>query len=173
MTESPGILDPSSLQATTYSHTAQEPHTAHQFHRQLEAEDTISNMNTPQRHSYETRFAELTHGPPLINVVPVTSVGAPHTVNGQSFPGNSGNVPFTHDVQQYTRIPRPSTPPQSMDSPMAMAVSPRSASSFTHVQLAAPVTPVGVQRRVVTFGPRANCDRCKMGIKHFIHYDYE
>ncbi|KIM49417.1 hypothetical protein M413DRAFT_438597 [Hebeloma cylindrosporum] len=56
-------------------------------------------------------------------------------------------------------VPPPSTPPPS--SPDLMAISPTTS-----------LTQTGSSRRRVVFGPRANCDKCRLGAPgHFIHYE--
>lgn len=79
---------------------------------------------------------------PTINVLPPTPIPPPR----------SGSYHIT----------RPSTPTDS--SPMAMALSP--APSFTCV------TSPRKQQQRFTMGPRADCEKCRLGVKgHWVHLD--
>ncbi|CAA7265432.1 unnamed protein product [Cyclocybe aegerita] len=143
----------------------------------------IQEPATPHRHHYGTRYAERLQaslGPPQINVVPATPVNAPlHQTQQQNaaqapgqpeiHAGQSGPDPFR--VGSETR---PSTPPPSDSSPTPMAISPTI--SFAQISSASmsmsmsPATPTAAKRRVM-FGPRTGCEKCRMGIKHFTHYE--
>lgn len=85
--------------------------------------------------------------PPMMNVVPAAPIQAPEEL--ASFGRNLSRV----------SVPQPSTPPPS--SPIPMAISPT-----------ASLTQIGSSRRRVAFGPRANCDKCRLGAPgHFTHYE--
>uniref|UniRef100_A0A8H7Y512 Uncharacterized protein n=1 Tax=Psilocybe cubensis TaxID=181762 RepID=A0A8H7Y512_PSICU len=109
------------------------------------------------RHQYSTRYAERVFGPtvpPLINVVPATPISVQHPSQHRvDSSDNSSGLMFS--------LSQPSTPPPSDIAPMS--VSP--AASFA--QLGSVMSP---KRRVV-FGPRSNCEKCRAGERHFIHYE--
>jgi len=84
--------------------------------------------------------------PPMMNVVPAAPIQEEHTS-------------FGRNLSQRVSVPQPSTPPPS--SPIPMAISPT-----------ASLTQIGSSRRRVAFGPRANCDKCRLGAPgHFTHYE--
>jgi len=111
---------------------------------------------TPHRHQPGTRLAERSFANvniPLVNVVPATSINQPEApeVHASSVGRNSS--------EQVYSEPQSSTPPPT--SLIPMAISPTT--SFTQI---------GSSRRRVMFGPRANCDKCRLGAPgHFAHYE--
>lgn len=85
------------------------------------------------------------------NAVPAAPIHAPQLPED---PAGFGRTPG-----QRVSVPPPSILPPS--SPDLMAISPTT--SFTQT---------GSSRRRVVFGPRANCDKCRLGAPgHFIHYE--
>jgi len=138
---------------------------SHSHHQDIQQDQ--GGVPSAPRHSYPTRYAErmqASANPPHINVALATPV------NGQLHPHyppqaqgvlNPPSAPGTGFVFSALRS---SIPPPS--SPVPMAISPTS--SFA--QLAPPSSPRTTKRRVV-FGPRANCEKCRLGEKHFIHYE--
>ncbi|PPQ81214.1 hypothetical protein CVT25_015738 [Psilocybe cyanescens] len=140
----------SPLRTTSYSLSKPELH----LQQQLPSHHGVSNS---PRHPYGTRYAERMNGatiPPLINVVPATPVGVQHSSQNR-VDGSTSSSGLIYSLSQ------PSTPPPSDIAPMA--ISPVT----TFAQLASPVAP---KRRVV-FGPRSNCEKCRAGERHFIHYE--
>lgn len=138
------------LHTAPYSLSKPEQHIQHQLPSQ-------HGTNSSSRHQYGTRYAERMHGPtipPLINIVPATPVTVQHP-SQHRVDGSGSSSGFMFSLSQ------PSTPSPSDIAPMA--ISP--VASFA--QLASPMSP---KRRVV-FGPRSNCEKCRAGERHFIHYE--
>ncbi|KDR81782.1 hypothetical protein GALMADRAFT_90103 [Galerina marginata CBS 339.88] len=130
----------------------------------FQASDTVGNLHTQSatpsipRHTYGTRYSEKIQAsviPPFINILQATPVHANAMHHPQPIGHDSGPNELMYSV------PQPSTPPPS--SPVPMAISPTI--SFSQV-----VSPMTSKRRVV-FGPRANCEKCKAGERHFIHFE--
>ncbi|PPQ66457.1 hypothetical protein CVT26_011215 [Gymnopilus dilepis] len=123
--------------------------------------------NTP-RHNYATRYSERMQAPtplipPHINVLPPTPMNG-HQLGEQPPQAQAIATPPILPDSGFVFAPtRPSTPPPS--SPVPMAISPTNSLS----QLA-PSSPKMAKRRIV-FGPRSNCDKCRRGEKHFIHFE--
>lgn len=109
------------------------------------------------RHPYPTRYSERKQSSmtPLINVVPAPPV---HMLNSHQ----QYHIGASNDNSQLVYPKSDSASASAPFSPAPMVISPTS--SFS--QLISPT-----KRRVV-FGPRANCDKCRLGIPgHFIHYE--
>ncbi|KAJ3500863.1 hypothetical protein NLJ89_g9601 [Agrocybe chaxingu] len=143
----------------------------------------IQEPVTPHRHHYGTRYAERLQaslGTPQINVVPATPVNPPLHQTQQQSPAQAPAHAEMHvgqsgpDLFRAGNETRPSTPPPSGSSPTPMAISPTV--SFAQISSASmgmsmsPATPTAAKRRVM-FGPRTGCEKCRMGIKHFTHYE--
>ncbi|KAF8959083.1 hypothetical protein BDZ97DRAFT_1839798, partial [Flammula alnicola] len=113
-------------------------------------------QHAPHRHPYATRYSEkmqATAMPPLINVLPATPVNTMHPSH-QQYHGGGGGGGLGYPTPQ-----RPSTPPSF--SPVPMVISPAN----SYAQLASH------SKRRVVFGPRANCEKCRLGVPgHFTHY---
>jgi len=111
---------------------------------------------TPHRHQPGTCLADRSFAnvnTPLINVVPATSINQPEAPEG-----HTSSVGRNSSEQDYS-APQSSTPPPS--SAIPMAISPTT--SFVQITSS---------RRRVMFGPRANCDKCRLGVPgHFAHYE--
>ena len=110
----------------------------------------------PHRHQHGTRLADRFFervNTPLMNVAPATPLN-----RAQVPEEHTGSVGRNSSEQVYS-TPRPSTPPPA--SPVPMAISP----TISAAQIGSP-------RRRVVFGPRANCDKCRLGAPgHFAHYE--
>ena len=108
----------------------------------------------PQTPHRGTRLADRLFAsvdPPPMNVVPATPINVPQAPEEHASFGRNSN--------QRVSVPQPSTPPPS--SPALMATLPTT--SFSQI---------GSSRRRVVFGPRANCDKCRLGAPgHFAHYE--
>jgi hypothetical protein len=125
----------------------------------------FSNTGTPQQtqqqppvvpqtphhgtHLSDRLFANL--DPPMMNAVPAAPINLPQ--------GPEEHASFGRNPTQQVSVPHPSTPPPS--SPVLMAISPTTS-----------LSQIGSSRRRVVFGPRANCDKCRLGAPgHFTHYE--
>ncbi|KAF9477372.1 hypothetical protein BDN70DRAFT_881275 [Pholiota conissans] len=133
------------LQASSTSQRAEVSY-QQQSHQYLES------LQTPHRHQYPTRYSERKQSSmiPLIDVVPATPT--PHSLlqHYQSGASNNGNDLFLSDSASISTSFSP------------MAVSPPT----LFAQIGTPT-----KKRVV-FGPRANCEKCRLGVPgHFSHYE--
>lgn len=106
------------------------------------------------RHPYGRLWLERSHyaySDPLINLVPATPADSL-----QSLHQNSGQA-VASSLQNPTMLSphyeRKGTPPLLITSEDCLSSMYR--------------------KRVITFGPRSNCEKCKLGERHFIHYDYQ
>ncbi|KAF8911070.1 hypothetical protein CPB84DRAFT_1842324 [Gymnopilus junonius] len=117
--------------------------------------------STP-RHSYATRYSERMQASAIINVVPATPLNSQQYVHHP--PEAQGVGAINPNPGLVFSASLPSTPPPP--GPIPMAISPTN----TFAQLAPPSSQRTAKRRVV-FGPRANCEKCRLGEKHFIHYE--
>ena len=123
----------------------------------------FSNTGTPQQVQQPPVVPQTPHpgtradrlftnvDPPTMNVVPACPINVPQAPEQ--------HASFGRDSSQQISVPQPSTPPPS--SPVLMAISPTTS-----------MTQIGSSRRRVVFGPRANCDKCRLGASgHFAHYE--
>jgi hypothetical protein len=114
----------------------------------------VSQM--PHRHQHGMRSADglfANANAPLINVLPTTPT------NRSKAPEEHPSSVERNSSELVYSVPQPSTSPPS--SPVPMAISPTT--SFAQL---------GSSRRHVVFGPRANCDKCRLGAPgHFAHYE--
>ena len=106
------------------------------------------------RHPYGRLCLHYAHSDPLINVVPATPADSL-----QSLHQNLGQAASTTQNQAMLspHHERMGTPPHTSENPFQQ----EPGLSSRH------------RKRVITFGPRSNCEKCKSGEHHFIHYDYQ
>ncbi|TFK27401.1 hypothetical protein FA15DRAFT_685924 [Coprinopsis marcescibilis] len=98
----------------------------------------------PHRDSSSSLKSHLSRVYPQINVVPATPVLALQTT--------SGNQPSTNQAQSAQMSPMNLSPVQSFSNYGA--------------------NPQTQTRRRVTMGPRADCEKCRLGVKgHWMHFD--
>jgi len=116
---------------------------------------SIPNSVLSSRHPYGRLCQHYAHSDPLINVVPATpadSLQSLHQNLGQAA-SSTQNQAMLSPHRERTRTP-PLTSENSFQQEPGI--------SSRH------------RKRVITFGPRSNCEKCKSGERHhFIHYDYQ
>lgn len=116
-------------------------------------------LHLQHRHPYATRLSERLQATPApaINVVPATPVRENHPSH-QFLDHGAASVPATSSLPRSMSVSESAT----RYPPISMVQSP--SSSFS--QLASS------SKRRVAFGPRANCEKCRLGVPgHFIHYE--
>ena len=116
----------------------------------------IPNSVLSSRHPYGRLCQHYAHSDPLINVVPATpadSLQSLHQNLGQAAPTTQNQAMLSPHRE------RMGTPPlNTSENPFQQ----EAGISSRH------------RKRVITFGPRSNCEKCKSGERHhFIHYDYQ
>ncbi|KAF9566302.1 hypothetical protein CPC08DRAFT_704041 [Agrocybe pediades] len=106
--------------------------------------------------SHELHYGEIHQQPlnipPHINVIPSTPVTGTQPMNHNHM-ANSPSLLYS--------TANPSTPPP--ESAMPMSISPNSSFRATSPR----------PKRRVVFGPRANCEKCRLGERHFSHFVYD
>lgn len=130
----------------------------------------MPNPGLSSRHPYGRHWlqqrARNVDGSPLINVVPATPADSQQSLSVAEPTGvEHYHPPVPNHMLQAHHVPRRS-PPLSDSTGMCLPTTPLVQQDLS------PFNPTGKNKRVA-FGPRLNCEKCRLGEIHFAHVHYE